>query len=257
MADCLRVSESDTMDPVAKKRKQPPFTEAELYIMVTEVAKRKAVIVGSFSEMGLTRNLRDAAWQEVTAAMGSVSPIQRLWKDVRKKFKDYRSDEIKKMAQHTTKMKKTGGGPHEILALKPSGEALVGLGLLEQEAVEGLADIDDSEDPASPSAGSAFSVWKAGCSTSAATTSAVASKHMSAFHSIADAQLFEFDIDDGSAEVFVADDIPISIIEEHQYVRREEPSRPDVSDIFQDILFNQNELNESVRVIADSMVTMT
>ncbi|XP_064102430.1 uncharacterized protein LOC135212683 [Macrobrachium nipponense] len=114
-----------------------------------------------------------------------------------------------------------GGGPHEILALKPSGEALVGLGLLEQEAVEGLADIDDSEDPASPSAGSAFSVWKAGCSTSAA-----ASKHMSAFHSIADAQLLEFDIDDGSAEVFVADDIPISIIEKHQYARRGEPSRP-------------------------------
>ena len=72
------------MEPVAKKRKQPPFIEAELYIMVTEVAKGKAVIVGSFSEMGVTRNLRDAAWQEVTAAMGSVSPIQRLWKDVRK-----------------------------------------------------------------------------------------------------------------------------------------------------------------------------
>ena len=75
---------SDTVEPVPKKRKQPPFIEAELYIMVTEVAKGKAVIVGSFSEMGVTRNLRDAAWQEVTAAMGSVSPIQRLWKDVRK-----------------------------------------------------------------------------------------------------------------------------------------------------------------------------
>ena len=74
--------------------------------MVTEVAKRKAVIVGSFSEIGVTRNLRDAAWQEVTAAMDSVSPIQRLWKDVRKKFKDYRSDVKKKMAQHTTKMKR-------------------------------------------------------------------------------------------------------------------------------------------------------
>ncbi|XP_064108896.1 uncharacterized protein LOC135217119 [Macrobrachium nipponense] len=94
-------------------------------------------------------------------------------------------------------------------------------------------------------------------SAAAATTSAVASKHMSAFHSIADAQLFEFDINDGSAEVSVADDIPISIIEEHQYARREELSRPDVSDIFQDTLLNQNELNESVRVIADSMVTMT
>ena len=46
-----------------------------------------------------------------------------------------------------------GGGPHEILTLKPSEEALVTLGLLEQEAVEGLADIDDSEDPASASAG--------------------------------------------------------------------------------------------------------
>ena len=48
-----RVRVSVTMKPIAKKKKQPPFTEAELYILVTEVTKRKAVIVVTTKMMGV------------------------------------------------------------------------------------------------------------------------------------------------------------------------------------------------------------
>ncbi|KAK3892040.1 hypothetical protein Pcinc_004009 [Petrolisthes cinctipes] len=40
-----------------------------------------------------------------------------------------------------------GGGPEVKLLLKPSEEALLNLGLLEREAIEGLSDFPDSENP--------------------------------------------------------------------------------------------------------------
>ncbi|KAK3876199.1 hypothetical protein Pcinc_018990 [Petrolisthes cinctipes] len=112
-----------------KKRKQATFTEDELVVMVTEVAERKQVIFPDGSCQAGSRAGR------------------RSEQDVRKTFGDYCSSLKNKIAKHRSEVKKTGGGPEVKLLLKPSEEALLNLGLLEREAIEGLSDFPDSEDP--------------------------------------------------------------------------------------------------------------
>ncbi|KAK3893077.1 hypothetical protein Pcinc_003070 [Petrolisthes cinctipes] len=130
-----------------KKKKQATFTEDELVVMVTEVAERKQVIFPACSEI-ITRRLKDTVWREVMAAVNRVSRAgRRSEQDVRKKFRDYRSSLKNKIAKHRSEVKKSGGGPEVKLLLKPSEEALLNLGLLEREAIEGLSDFPDSEDP--------------------------------------------------------------------------------------------------------------
>ncbi|KAK3873572.1 hypothetical protein Pcinc_021415 [Petrolisthes cinctipes] len=79
-----------------KKRKQATFTEDELEVMVTEVAKRKHVIFPAFSET-ITRRLKDSLGR----GDGSCQ---------------------------------SGGGPEVKFLLKPSEEAMLNLGLLERES---------------------------------------------------------------------------------------------------------------------------
>ena len=96
--------------PAEKRKKQPTFTEDELLVMVTEVAKRKQLVTGCFSVGvdSVSRKAKEFAWCEITAAVSGVNSFTRSEKDVRKKFRDYRSDVKRRVGQHRHRMQGTG-----------------------------------------------------------------------------------------------------------------------------------------------------
>ncbi|XP_042221779.1 nuclear apoptosis-inducing factor 1-like isoform X2 [Homarus americanus] len=94
--------------PPAKKRR-PNFSEAEVYALVTEVAKRKEMILGKLDSTRCTLQLKNHAWGEVLNAVNAVGRVTRNVTEIRRKFSDLRVSVKKKAAQD----KKYAGGTEE------------------------------------------------------------------------------------------------------------------------------------------------
>ncbi|XP_042206310.1 uncharacterized protein LOC121855439 [Homarus americanus] len=94
--------------PPAKKRR-PNFSEAEVYALVTEVAKRKEMILGKLDSSRCTLQLKNHAWGEVLNAVNAVGRVTRNVTEIRRKFSDLRVSVKKKAAQD----KKYAGGTEE------------------------------------------------------------------------------------------------------------------------------------------------
>ncbi|XP_050710177.1 myb/SANT-like DNA-binding domain-containing protein 4 [Eriocheir sinensis] len=135
------------MEPLSSpptKKRRPNFSEEELLMLTAEVSKRKALLLGPLTN-SVTLRSKDRAWETVAVAVGGVGRVKREKGEVRKKFKDFRSEVKKKAAKINKERKKTGGGSLDVNdQLKASEEAM--WSLLELEAIDGLANIEDSEE---------------------------------------------------------------------------------------------------------------
>ncbi|XP_050685808.1 myb/SANT-like DNA-binding domain-containing protein 4 [Eriocheir sinensis] len=135
------------MEPLSSpptKKRRPNFSEDELLMLLAEVSKRKALLLGPLTN-SVTLRSKDRAWETVAVAVGGVGRVKREKGEVRKKFKDFRSEVKKKAAKINKERKKTGGGSLDVNdQLKASEEAM--WSLLELEAIDGLANIEDSEE---------------------------------------------------------------------------------------------------------------
>lgn len=93
------------------KKRRPHFTESEMLQLVTEVEKRKDVIMAPVSAVqGITISRKDYAWDSVAAAVNSYTDCQMIRdnKELRKKFKSMKGDLKRKAASMATRSQKPG-----------------------------------------------------------------------------------------------------------------------------------------------------
>ncbi|XP_042243324.1 myb/SANT-like DNA-binding domain-containing protein 4 [Homarus americanus] len=67
-------------------KRRPNFSEAEVYALVTEVAKRKEMILGKLDSSSCTLQLKNHAWGEVLNAVNAVGRVTRNVTEIRRKF---------------------------------------------------------------------------------------------------------------------------------------------------------------------------
>ncbi|XP_042214208.1 myb/SANT-like DNA-binding domain-containing protein 4 isoform X1 [Homarus americanus] len=129
--------------PTAKKRR-PNFSEAEVYAMVCEVAKRKKIILGKLDSRGAIK-LKNHAWEEVVKAVNVVAQIPRNVEEVRRNFSDLRESVKNKAAQDKKYTGGTGGGPQIENTYTAIEEAV--LQLLDPVSIHGIPGDVESEEP--------------------------------------------------------------------------------------------------------------
>ncbi|XP_042214210.1 uncharacterized protein LOC121860906 isoform X2 [Homarus americanus] len=126
--------------PTAKKRR-PNFSEAEVYAMVCEVAKRKKIILGKLDSRGAIK-LKNHAWEEVVKAVNVVAQIPRNVEEVRRNFSDLRESVKNKAAQDK---KYTGGTEEEREQTSgPSGARFTALRSREDSMLRPVQEKEDS-----------------------------------------------------------------------------------------------------------------
>ncbi|XP_042221778.1 nuclear apoptosis-inducing factor 1-like isoform X1 [Homarus americanus] len=130
--------------PPAKKRR-PNFSEAEVYALVTEVAKRKEMILGKLDSTRCTLQLKNHAWGEVLNAVNAVGRVTRNVTEIRRKFSDLRVSVKKKAAQDKKYAGGTGGGPQIEITYTAIEEAI--LQLLDPASMHGIPGDVESEEP--------------------------------------------------------------------------------------------------------------
>ncbi|XP_034564486.1 nuclear apoptosis-inducing factor 1-like [Notolabrus celidotus] len=92
-----------------KRTKKRNFSESEIETLVGEVESRKNVLFGSHGT-GVTNKKKCSEWQQVAAAVNTVSGTERTVPELKKKWSDLKVEAKRRIATHRQSVTATGGG---------------------------------------------------------------------------------------------------------------------------------------------------
>lgn len=95
------------MEGQPAKRRRLNFSEEEIFVIVTEVAQRRDIVLSRL-DTALTKQAKKNAWDVINQAVNAVSATVRTSEEARKKFMDSHSLVKTKLAAIRRNSKKTG-----------------------------------------------------------------------------------------------------------------------------------------------------
>lgn len=86
------------------------FSQAACEVIISEVARHKALLFGSLKSNIITNDKKIRVWKDIAGKVSAVDTCPRSWQEVRKKWADMASRTKKKESQRRRESRRTGGG---------------------------------------------------------------------------------------------------------------------------------------------------
>ena len=128
--------------PPPKNKRRPRFTLEELEVLVDEIHRQKATLLGKFTDAQAAQ-IKSNAWRAIAAKISAVSNVGRTVDEIRRKWQDWASVVKQKEVSRKKSLRKTGGGIEEKPIVLTAIEEMV-IAILGSTACEGIAGAIDS-----------------------------------------------------------------------------------------------------------------